>query len=121
MLTLGSVAEKRLTRSWEAKAVSWVVAGTRSNEAHLCESVPPPPKVGVGNHADCFTELCLDIGRAGNHETNEALLDGLDLCLRNLVVSFLVLDNVRLVGRIPEFGALGAETVVVHVRHSWCG
>ncbi len=58
---------------------------------NLCEGVPPPPKVGVGNDADGFAELCLDIGRAGNHQAHEALLNRLYLCLGDFIVSLLVL------------------------------
>lgn len=61
------------------------------NMAYLGESVPPPPKVGVGDDADGFAELRLDVGRASNHQAHKAFLNRLHLCLGDFIVSFFVL------------------------------
>lgn len=58
---------------------------------YLGERIPPPPEVRVGNDADSFSELLLNIWGAGNHQANKALFYYLHLVLRNLVASFLVL------------------------------
>lgn len=62
---------------------------------YLCQSVPSPPEVRVSYDTDGFTELCLDIGGGGDHEANQALFDGGNLILGELVVALLVLRIVR--------------------------
>jgi len=97
MLILGSVLEKRLTSSW--KCCSQYVenpGGCGKARAYLCECVPPPPKVRVGNDADSLAELALDGRWRRDHEADEALLDGADLILRQLVVAFFVLQGKQL-------------------------
>lgn len=60
---------------------------------HLCKRIPSPPKIGVCNDANGFAQLLLNVGRARNHQTDELLLDGLDLILGDFVVALLVLST----------------------------
>ena len=54
------------------------------------QSVPSHPEVAVGNGADGFTKLCLQVGRDRDHEPNKLAFNGGDLVLGQLVIAILV-------------------------------
>src|SRR5205814_760633 len=60
-------------------------------ENYQSQSIPPPPKVRVGDDADGFAELGPDSWRRRNHQCNNLLLNRLFLVLGYFVVALFVL------------------------------
>ena len=62
-------------------------------EAYVHKGIPSVPEVTVRYHANCVSELVLNIWRDRDHEPNKLLLDGCNFIFRKLMVALLVLHT----------------------------
>jgi hypothetical protein len=65
-------------------------------DTYVNQGVPPLPEVAICYDADGIAELGLEVGRDGDHETDDLLFDGSHLVLRQPVVPIFILYESQL-------------------------